>query len=202
VSRVALRYAIIGTGNVGTASAQAFADRVAVTIANTRGPQSLASLAGDLALAVIPATIGDARKAEVILAAVPFLQTRELSAQVAGLGGKIDGRHQQRVSSTQRDEVPGGRLSTDTDAELFHGAEMVKAFNQTRAGQPNRKVAPEQGRRVVFIASNATTASATIADRATQIGFAPVEVEGPDAGGILVQARNALTLRNLYELPQ
>jgi predicted dinucleotide-binding enzyme len=96
VSRVALRYAIIGTGNVGTASAQAFADRVAVTIANTRGPQSLASLAGDLALAVIPATIGDARKAEVILAAVPFLQTRELSAQVAGLGGKIDGRHQQR----------------------------------------------------------------------------------------------------------
>jgi predicted dinucleotide-binding enzyme len=143
-----MTYAIIGTGNVGTALARAFADHeVAVTIANTRGPDSLGNL--ELGPHITPASIHDA-----------------------------------------------------LNADLFRGAQMVKAFNQTPAGQLNRQVGPEHGKRVVFIASNSPTASATIADLAIQIGFAPVEIGRIDEGGVLIQARNALTLRNLYELPQ
>ena len=70
------------------------------------------------------------------------------------------------------------------------------------AGQLTRKVGPEQGKRVVFIASNSRTASTTIADLATQIGFAPIELGRIDEGGVLIQARNGLALPNLYELPQ
>jgi hypothetical protein len=37
---------------------------------------------------------------------------------------------------------------------------------------------------------------------ATEIGFSPIELGRIDEGGVLIQARNALTLRNLYELRQ
>jgi predicted dinucleotide-binding enzyme len=197
-----MKYAIIGTGNCGTALAEAFADHaVAVTIANTRGPESVKSLATDLGPTVTPAAIGDALKADVILAAVPFLNMRELGAQLGDWTGKVVVDTTNAFLLPSVDEVLNGRLTTDINAELFHGAEMVKAFNQTPAGQLNRKVAPQPGKRVVFIASNSPTASATIADLASQIGFAPVEVGRIDEGGVLVQAPNALTLRNLYELP-
>jgi predicted dinucleotide-binding enzyme len=198
-----MTYAIIGTGNIGTALAQAFANHsVAVTIANTRGPESLEILAAELGPTVNPAAIGEALKAEVILAAVPFLKMRELGAQLRDWAGKVVVDTTNAFLLPNVDEVLGGRLSTDINAELFPGAEMVKAFNQTPAGQLNRTLAPEQGKRIVFIASNSPTASATIAHLATQIGFAPLEVGRIDEGGVLIQARNALTLRNLYELPQ
>jgi len=198
-----MKYAIIGTGNVGTALAQAFANHaVAVTIANTRGPQSLKSLVIDLGPTITPATIGGALKADVILAAVPFLKMSELGAQLRDWTGKVVVDTTNAFLLPNVDEVLNGRLSTDINAELFPGADMVKAFNQTPAGQLNRNVAPDQGKRVVFIASNSPTASATIADLATQIGYAPLELGRIDEGGVLIQARNALTLRNLYELPQ
>jgi predicted dinucleotide-binding enzyme len=198
-----MSYAIIGTGNVGTALAGAFADHaVAVTIANTRGPESLQRLATDLGPTVTPATVDDALKADVILAAVHFLQMGGLGARLLDWAGKIVVDTTNAFLLPNVDEVLGGRLSTDINAELFPGSQMVKAFNQTPAGQLSRKVSPEQGKRVVFVASNSPTASTTIADLATRIGFAPIELGRIDEGGVLIQARNALTLRNLFELPQ
>jgi polyisoprenoid-binding protein YceI len=40
-----------------------------------------------------------------------------------------------------------------------------------------------------------------VAGLCTDLGFAPIELGRIDEGGVLIQARNALVLRNLYELP-
>jgi predicted dinucleotide-binding enzyme len=69
----AMTYAIIGSGNVGTALARQFArSGMAVGIANTRGPDSLSSLAKELGNKVVPLTLQEALKADVVILAIPF----------------------------------------------------------------------------------------------------------------------------------
>jgi 8-hydroxy-5-deazaflavin:NADPH oxidoreductase len=59
-----MKYAIIGSGQIGTALARAFARKnIEVAIANTRGPEALASLTKELGRSVVPQSIQDAYKA-------------------------------------------------------------------------------------------------------------------------------------------
>ena len=101
----------------------------------------------------------------------------------------------------EAEAILGDRLSTEFNAEAFPGAAVVKSFNQTAARQFAEKRPPEFGRRVVFVSSNDSAASAVVAGLCTDLGFAPIELGRIDEGGVLIQARNALVLRELYELP-
>ena len=68
-----MTYSIIGSGNVGTALARQFArNGIRVSIANTRGPESMAALAKELGANVVPATLQDALKADVVILAFLF----------------------------------------------------------------------------------------------------------------------------------
>jgi len=50
-----MKYAIIGSGEIGTAFARTFArKKIDVTIANTRGPKTLAALTEELGPSVFP----------------------------------------------------------------------------------------------------------------------------------------------------
>jgi predicted dinucleotide-binding enzyme len=50
-----MKYAIIGSGWIGAALARAFAgNSIEVAIANTRGPETLASFAKELGRSVVP----------------------------------------------------------------------------------------------------------------------------------------------------
>jgi predicted dinucleotide-binding enzyme len=66
-------YSIVGSGNVGSALARIFARaHVDVTIANTRGPESLRELTSELGPTVQPASITDAIEHDVIFIPIPF----------------------------------------------------------------------------------------------------------------------------------
>src|SRR5882672_7014790 len=66
-------HAIVGSGNIGTALARLFARAgIDVSIANTRGPDSLAGLARSLGTTLYPATLDEAVQADVIFMAIPF----------------------------------------------------------------------------------------------------------------------------------
>src|SRR6185436_11539686 len=66
-------YSIVGSGNVGSALARIFARaHVDVTIANTRGPESLRELTSELGPTVQAASITDAIKHDVIFIPIPF----------------------------------------------------------------------------------------------------------------------------------
>jgi len=94
-----------------------------------------------------------------------------------------------------------GRLSTEIVADAFRGADTVKAFNQLPANVLARDRSAEKGKQVMFVSSNSESASTRVAELAERLGFSAIEVGRLDEGGRLIQARNALVLRNLVELP-
>jgi predicted dinucleotide-binding enzyme len=68
-----MTYAIIGFGEVGHALAQAFARKgLEVSVATTRDPDSFAADAAAIGPRVIPTTLAEAVRADVIFLAVRF----------------------------------------------------------------------------------------------------------------------------------
>ena len=178
-----MKYAIIGSGNIGIALARTFARKnIEVGIANTRGPETLASLKKELGPSVHPQSIQDAFEAEIIFLAVPFPAHKEVAKQLKQWNGKIvvDVTNAFHVAP----EELGGLLSTEVVSKAFVGARLVKAFNHLPAKQLGTNPFVEGQRQAVFVSSNDADASATVAAVANQLGFAPVELGSLDRGGV------------------
>jgi len=179
-----MKYAIIGSGKIGVALARIFARKnIEVAIANSRGPETLASLRDELGPSVFPQSIQDAYKAEMIFLAVPFSAHKDVAKQFNQWAGKIvvDLTNAFHVGP----EELGGLLSSEVVSKAFVGARLVKAFNHLPAAQLGTKPSLEgQRRQAIFISSNDADASATVAAVATQLGFAPVELGRLDKGGV------------------
>jgi 8-hydroxy-5-deazaflavin:NADPH oxidoreductase len=187
-----MKYAIIGSGKIGTALARAFARKnIEATIANTRGPEARASLLD---------------KAEMIFLAVPFPAHQDVAKQLKQWNGKIvvDVTNTLDLAPQEREELLGGLLSSEVVSKAFVGARLVKAFNHLPAKQLGTNPALEGQRQVVFVSSNDAEASATVAAVATQLGFAPIELGRLDQGGVplhVVGGRpGALLFQNLIKL--
>jgi predicted dinucleotide-binding enzyme/polyisoprenoid-binding protein YceI len=195
-----LQYVIVGTGSIGTVLAQRFSDHhVPALFANTRGPETIDVT--ELSASITPVTLDTALDADVIILAIPFLQVRDLGGRRADWSGKIVVDTTNAFLVPNSEQILGGRLSTEFNAEAFPGAAVVKSFNQTAARQFAEKRPSEFGRRVVFVSSNDSAASAVVGGLCTDLGLAPIQLGRIDEGGVLIQARNALVLRELYELP-
>ena len=68
-----MSYAIIGFGKIGHALAKAFArNGIEVSVATTRDPESFASDAAAIGPTIIPKTLAEAVKADIIFLAVRF----------------------------------------------------------------------------------------------------------------------------------
>ena len=177
-----MKYAIIGSGKIGTALARVFARKnIEVAIANSRGPETLASLAKELGASISPTSVVSASGAEIIFLAVPFSAHKEIAARMPHWNAKIivDASNAFHVAP----EELGGRLSSEILAEAFIGARVVKAFNHLPAAQLGTNPSLDGQRQAVFVSSNEADASATVAAVATQLGFAPIEVGKLNRGG-------------------
>jgi 8-hydroxy-5-deazaflavin:NADPH oxidoreductase len=83
-------YSIVGSGNVGSALARIFARaHVDVTIANTRGPESLRELTSELGPTVQAASITDAIEHDVIFIPIPFHAVEALGQTLPDCTGKM-----------------------------------------------------------------------------------------------------------------
>ncbi len=195
-----MTYAIIGTGNVGTALARQFArQNIQVRIANSRGPDTIAPLAAELGAAIQPSTIEEALEADVIFLALYFIHVEELAKIRADWTGKIvvDATNPYGVSP----EVLAGRLSSDILAATLTGSIVVKAFNQLPAAVLARDPQQEGGRRVIFVAGNDQAANGTVKALAEQFGYSALDVGRIDEGGRLLAMGGPLVLHNLVEYP-
>jgi predicted dinucleotide-binding enzyme len=195
-----MTYAIIGTGNVGTALARLFSRAgIEVAIANTRGPETIQPLVKELGSTVKARTLEDALEADIVFLAIPFVAVEKFARIRRDWSGKIviDATNAYGVSP----EVLAGRLSSDIVARALPGAAVVKAFNQLPAGVLARDPSQDGGRRVVFVASNDDTASATVKALAEQLGFSPILLGRIDEGGRLMHIPGPLVLHNLVEHP-
>lgn len=201
-----MKYAIIGSGQIGTALARMFAHKnIEVAIANSRGPATLASLAKELGSSVVPQSLHDAYKAEMIFLAVPFPAHKDVAKHFKQWDGKIvvDAMNTLDLSPEERKELKG-LLSSEVVEKAFVGARLVKAFNHLPAKQLGTNPAVKGQRQAIFVSSNDADASAAVAAVATQLGFAPIELGRLDQGGVLLHVLGgrpgALLFQNLAKL--
>ncbi len=183
-----MTYAIIGFGKIGQALAKAFArSGIEVSVATTRDPESFASEAAAIGPRIIPKTLTDAIKADVIFLAVRFEAHPDVAKALSDWKGKII------VDVTNAYGVPlemlGDQPSARVIANAFTGAKVVKGFNHLVARVLEQDPDIHGGKRVVFLASDDEDASKQIGTLAENLGFAPIDLGGLSEGGLLVQAR-------------
>jgi 8-hydroxy-5-deazaflavin:NADPH oxidoreductase len=182
-----MSYAIIGFGNVGEALARAFARKeIEVAIASRRPPEAHAQLAKAIGPTIIPKSLQDALKAEIVILAVPFGTYKDVAKAAESWRGKIV------IDATNAFGVPPEELgdlpSSVAISRALTGARLVKAFNHLPAATLAEDPKVEGGRRVVFLSSDDESAAARVAALAGQLGFAPIGLGRLAEGGLLVQA--------------
>jgi len=198
-----MSYAIVGFGNIGRALAKAFArNRIEVSVATTRDPESFASAAAAIGPTIVPKKLAEAVKADIIFLAVRFEAHPDVAKALPNWKGKtiIDVTNAYGVSP----EELGGQPSSKVVAQAFTGARLVRGFNHLGAAVLDQDPAVQGGRRVVFLASDDDGAAAEIGALAENLGFAPIKLGGLSEGGLLVQARGnswgQLIFKDLVEL--
>ncbi len=182
-----MSYAIIGFGKIGHALAKAFArNGIAVSLATTRDPESFAPDAAAIGPTIIPTTLAEAVKSDIIFLAVRFESHPEVAKALPSWKGKtiIDAMNTQAPL-----EGLNGLPSSAFVAKAFIGARLVKGFNHLVAAVLDQDPAIHGGRRVVFLASDDAAAAAEIGVLAESLGFAPIQLGGLAEGGLLVHAR-------------
>ena len=183
-----MSYAIIGFGSVGQALAKAFVrNGIEVSVATTRDPESFAADAAAIGPTIIPKTLAEAVKADIIFLAVRFEAHPDVAKALPTWQGKTI------VDMTNAYGVPpedlGGQPSSKFVGQAFAGARLVKGFNHLVAAVLEQDPTVHGGRRVVFLASDDDGAAEEIGALAEKLGFSPVKLGGLSEGGLLVQAR-------------
>jgi predicted dinucleotide-binding enzyme len=181
-------YAIIGFGKIGQALAKAFARKgIEVSVATTRDPERFASDAAAIGPTIIPTTLTEAVKADILFLAVRFEAHPDVAKALPTWQGKtiVDVTNAYGVSPEELGGQPSGRVV----AQAFTGGKLVKGFNHLGAAILGQDPAVQGGRRVVFLASDDDDAAAEIGALAENLGFSPVQLGGLSEGGLLVQAR-------------
>ncbi|MEZ2132671.1 MULTISPECIES: NADPH-dependent F420 reductase [unclassified Sinorhizobium] len=182
-----MSYAIIGFGKIGHALARAFARKgIEVSVATTRDPASFAADAAAIGPEIIPTTLAEAVKADIIFLAVRFESHPEVAKALPNWKGKtiVDAMNT-RAPLEELDGLP----SSAVVAKAFTGARLVKGLNHLVAAVLDQDPAVHGGRRVVFLASDDDGAAAAIGALAENLGFAPIDLGGLSEGGLLVHAR-------------
>ncbi|MDB5613572.1 MAG: NADPH-dependent reductase [Devosia sp.] len=182
-----MTYAIIGFGSIAKALAKAFAGNgIEVSVATTRDPQSFAADAAAIGPTLVPTTLAQAVKADIIFLAVRYQSHPDVAKALPNWQGKII------VDMTNAYGVPleelAGKSSAQVVAEAFTGGKLVKGFNHLVAAVLAQDPAPHGGKRVVFLSSDDDGAAAEVAGLAEKLGFAAIKLGGLSEGGLLVQA--------------
>ena len=194
---------IIGAGALGSNAARLLAKSgISATIANSRGPESLSGLVGELGPSIKAGTVGEAASADIVLVAVRWV---DLGKALGGLPAwnsriVIDGTNpvaflDQDSPDAKDPNNPlaaygikaidlGGKHSSEVFREFVPGARVVKAFNHLDVN-----VLPEPavsgGQRALFYSGDDADAKAEVRKIIEQTGYFPVDLGMLDVGGPL-----------------
>lgn len=184
-----MRLGIIGSGKIGSTVARlATGTGHEVAIANSRGPETLSELVGELGAGAGAATVEDAASfGELVLVAIPFGGYEDLPAEE--LDGKIviDALNYYPDRDGRYPEIDEGRRgSSEILSAHLPGSRVVKAFNtmyfETLASE-GRPDAPAADRLVLFIAGDSADAKRKVESLIGEFGFTPVDTGGLAEGG-------------------
>jgi predicted dinucleotide-binding enzyme len=181
-----MNIAIIGSGNIGAALTRRLAALGHnVSIANSRGPQTLTDLAAETGATPLPIANVTAG-ADLVIVAIPKSSIPKLPA------GVLDGVSEGAAVVDTGNYVP--KLRDGTIADLDHGAvesrwteanlghSVIKAFNTIQAHQLATRGTPvgATGRIALPVAGDDAAAKAKVIELVEQLGFDAIDAGGLD----------------------
>ncbi len=177
---------IIGAGAIGAAIARLLSQQgFKLSIANSRGPESLASLITELGPNARAVTVQQASKAELVFLAVNWSKLPQAVKELGPWDGRIV------VDTNNPIEAPlfkpfdlAGKVSSQVVAEMLPGALVVKAFNHLSPALLANPAAVG-GKRVLFFSGEHHSAKQKVATLIEKLGFFGIDL------GTLEQGRLA-----------
>lgn len=196
---------IIGAGALGGNVARALAKvGINATIANSRGPETLANLVKDIGPTLKAGTLAEAAAADIVVVALRWEDAERVLTGLPAWNGRIviDGTNPVAFlaeDSPDRNDPAnplaaygikpldlGGVPSTDIIAGFVPGARVVKAFNHNDVNVLTEP-AVNGGKRVLFYSGDDAEAKAEVQSLLDKMGFAPVDLGTQAIGGPLAQ---------------
>jgi predicted dinucleotide-binding enzyme len=194
---------IIGAGALGSSVARLLAKSgISATIANSRGPESLAALVGELGPSIKAGTVREAASADIVLVAVRWVDLEKALGGLPAWNGRIviDGTNPVAFLDPDSPDAkdPNNPLAAygikavdlgDTHSSavvrgLVPGARLVKAFNHFDVSLlPEPAVSG--GKRVLFYSGNDAAAKGDVRKLIERTGHFPVDLGLLDVGGPL-----------------
>jgi predicted dinucleotide-binding enzyme len=187
---------IIGAGRLGQAMARtALRAGRTVVIANSRGPESLASVVSALGDGVSAGSVDEAASAGIVVVAVPWDRVPE-AVQGLNWNGQvvIDATNDWGADDLQ------GRTSSELVADLVAGARLVKAANTLGADVLGSDPHEAGGERVIFISGDDADAKTDVVAVFQDAGFAAIDLGDLATGGAMQQIHHPLSGINLIRL--
>jgi len=187
---------IIGAGRIGQAMARtALRAGRSVTIANSRGPESLASVVSALGDGVSAATVQEAATAGIVVIGVPWPRVQQALEGLEWSG--------QIVIDATNDFAPNdlnGKTSSEVVAGLVRGARVVKAANTLGAAVLGSDPHEGGGQRVIFLSGDDVDAKAEVISLFEDAGFFAIDLGALVTGGAMQQLGAPLSGVNLIRL--
>ena len=188
---------IIGAGRLGQAMARtALRAGRQVVMANSRGPESLASLVPALGEGASAGTVDEAASADIVVIAVPWPRVGEAVEGLRWDGIVIDATNDFDPSDLN------GRTSSQVLADLVPGARVVKAANTLGAAVLGSDPHEGGGQRVIFLSGDDADAKSEVTALFEDAGFVAIDLGGLVTGGAMQQLGGPLAGVNLIQLPQ
>jgi hypothetical protein len=188
---------IIGAGRLGQAMARtALRAGRPVVIANSRGPESLASVVSALGDGASAGTVADAAASGIVVIAVPWDRVPEALEGLRWSG--------QIVIDATNDFDPrdlDGRTSSEVVANLVGDAPVVKAANTLLAALLAADPREAGGQRVLFFSGDDLDAKAEVSMLFQDAGFFTIDLGDLVTGGKMQQFGAPLAGANLIRLP-
>jgi predicted dinucleotide-binding enzyme len=188
---------LIGAGRLGQAMARtALRAGRQIVMANSRGPESLASLVSTLGEEASAGTVDETASADIVVIAVPWPRVGEA---VEGL--RWDGRIVIDATNDFDSSNLNGSTSSQVLADLVPGARVVKAANTLGAAVLGSDPHERGGRRVIFLSGDDAEAKSEVTALFEDAGFVAIDLGGLVTGGALQQLGGPLAGVNLVQLP-
>jgi 8-hydroxy-5-deazaflavin:NADPH oxidoreductase len=179
--KVHMRIGVIGAGRMGAILARHLAKRGHhVSIANSRGPESLTALAAEIG--ATPVSVGDAAKAgEIVIIAIPTKAVadlpRTLFAEVPSSVVVIDiGNYHPELRDGRIDAIDRGMLDSQWVAQQI-GRPVTKAFNNILAKSLLENGVPRGTKRRIALSvfGDSLDTKTAVLRLVDDLGFDPVD---------------------------
>ena len=191
---------IIGAGAIGSNIARLLAkSRIEATIANSRGPASVAPLVAELGPFIRAGTTEEAASADIVFVAVRWVDVEKALTGLPAWNGRIviDATNAIEFLEPGSPEDPNNPLAAygiralDLDdtfssaivRELVPGARLVKAFNNLEAHLLSTP--PSSGQRAIFYSGDDAGAKTEVRKLIEQTGYLPVDLGPLEVGNSL-----------------